>query len=93
MFCGLVGTNVISDNSINNNSLVCKLKFKKFSMLFTGDIEEVAEKAMLSMYEKESLVLKATVLKVAHHRIKNIIHKGISKIGKSKVCCNWSWKK
>lgn len=34
----------ISDNSINNNSLVFKMKYKKFSMLFTGDIEEIAEK-------------------------------------------------
>ena len=45
MFCGQAGSNMISENAINNNSLVCKLKFKKFSMLFTGDIEEIAEKA------------------------------------------------
>ena len=44
MFCGQAGSNMISENAINNNSLVCKLKFKKFSMLFTGDIEEIADK-------------------------------------------------
>lgn len=66
MFCGQAGSNMISENAINNNSLVCKLKFKKFSMLFTGDIEEIAEKAVLTKYNKKSL--KATVLKVAHHR-------------------------
>lgn len=66
MFCGQAGSNMISENAINNNSLVCKLNFKKFSMLFTGDIEEIAEKAVLTKYNKKSL--KATVLKVAHHR-------------------------
>ena len=66
MFCGQAGSNMISENAINNNSLVCKLKFKKFSMLFTGDIEEIAEKAILTKYNLKSL--KATVLKVAHHR-------------------------
>ena len=30
---------MISENALNNNSLVCKLNYKKFSMLFTGDIE------------------------------------------------------
>ena len=66
MFCGQAGSNMISENAINNNSLVCKLKFKKFSMLFTGDIEEIAEKAILTKYNQKSL--KATALKVAHHR-------------------------
>ena len=60
MFCGQAGSNMISENAINNNSLVCKLKFKKFSMLFTGDIEEIAEKAILTKYNQKSL--KATVL-------------------------------
>ena len=55
MFCGQAGSNMISENAINNNSLVCKLKFKKFSMLFTGDIEEIAEKAILTKYKLKSL--------------------------------------
>ena len=66
MFCGQVGSNMISENSINNNSLVCKLNYKKFSMLFTGDIEEIAEKSILEKYRKKAL--NATILKVAHHR-------------------------
>ena len=67
MFCGQAGSNMISENAINNNSLVCKLKFKKFSMLFTGDIEEIAEKAILTKYNQKSL--KETVLKVANPRV------------------------
>ena len=73
MSYGQAGNNMISENAINNNSLVCKLKLKQFSMLFTGDIEEVAEKAILNKYGKSSeQILNSTVLKVAHHRIKNI---------------------
>lgn len=60
-------TNMISDNAINNNSLVCKLIYKNFSMLFTGDIEEIAEKAILSKYVSKQEVLNADILKVAHH--------------------------
>ena len=60
-------TNMISDNVINNNSLVCKLIYKNFSMLFTGDIEEIAEKAILSKYINKQELLKADILKVAHH--------------------------
>ena len=57
----------ISENILNNNAMVMKLKYKNFSMLFTGDIEEVAEKAILDTYKDNLEVLKATVLKVAHH--------------------------
>lgn len=60
-------TNMISDNAINNNSLVCKLIYKNFSMLFTGDIEEIAEKAILSKYVNKQELLNANILKVAHH--------------------------
>lgn len=56
--------NIITQNAINNNSLVCKLVYKKFSILFTGDIEEIAEKAIIAKYKNQ---LKSTVLKVAHH--------------------------
>ena len=59
--------NVVTENTLNNNSLVCKLVYRNFSMLFTGDIEEIAEKAILEMYENNLNTLKATVLKVAHH--------------------------
>lgn len=52
-------------NDLNNNSIVAKLVYKKFSMLFTGDIEKQAEKELVEKYSKN--VLKSTVLKVAHH--------------------------
>lgn len=60
----------ISENSINNNALVCKLNYKNFTMLFTGDIEEEAEKVLVSKYDGMN-ILKSTVLKVAHHGSKS----------------------
>lgn len=60
-------SNMISENAINNNALVCKLYYKNFSILFTGDIEEEAEKLIFKSYENNQDKLKTTVLKVAHH--------------------------
>ena len=59
--------NLISDNILNNNSIVVKLNYKSFSMLFTGDIEEIAEKEILKQYKNNLNVLNSTILKVAHH--------------------------
>lgn len=56
---------LIENNVLNNNSIVCKLKYKNFSMLFTGDIEEFAEKQIVNEYNDNEL--KSTVLKVGHH--------------------------
>lgn len=58
---------LITENSINNNSLVCKLTYKDFSILFTGDIEESAEKAIIENYKNNPQILQANILKVAHH--------------------------
>lgn len=57
----------MNENVLNNNSMVCKLVYKNFSMLFTGDIEEIAEKAILEKYKNNFGILNASVLKVAHH--------------------------
>ena len=59
----------ITDNAINNNAIVAKLIYGNFSMLFTGDIEELAEKEILKKYNKE--ILNSAVLKVAHHGSKS----------------------
>lgn len=57
----------ISDNALNNNSIVAKFVYKNFSVLFTGDIEEIAEEAILKKYKNSLNNLNATVLKIAHH--------------------------
>ncbi|MCI9064143.1 MAG: hypothetical protein HFJ17_06035 [Clostridia bacterium] len=61
---------VITDNVLNNNSLVCKLMYKNFSVLFTGDIQKIAENAILQKYQNTK-VLRATIMKVAHHGSKS----------------------
>lgn len=58
----------ITTNVLNNNSLVFKLEYNDFSMLFTGDIEEVSEKRIASIYQE---CLEADILKVAHHGSKS----------------------
>ncbi len=52
-----------SDN-LNGNSIVGKLTYCKFSMLFTGDSEAESEELMLKTYGKE---LKSDILKSPHH--------------------------
>lgn len=59
--------NIIKENSLNNNSLVMKMIYKNFSMLFTGDIEEIAERKIIDIYKDNSDILKSDVLKTAHH--------------------------
>jgi len=55
----IVGT----DSDLNNNSVVIKLRYGDVSFLFTGDIEEEAEKEILSGNGN----LSCDVLKVPHH--------------------------
>ena len=58
---------LIQENVLNNNSIVCKLNYKNFSLLFTGDIEEKGEKQILQEYRNNLQILKSDILKVAHH--------------------------
>ena len=59
--------NKINQNILNNNSLVFKFSYNKFSVLFTGDIEEIAEKEILKSYKNNPKKLNSTVIKIAHH--------------------------
>ena len=61
---------MIKENAINNNSIVAKLSYKAFSILLTGDIEKIAEEEILKEY-KNTNILKANILKVAHHGSKS----------------------
>ena len=58
--------NFIEENSTNNNSIVANLIFGKFKMLFTGDIEKIAENEIFQKY-KYSEKIKCSILKIAHH--------------------------
>ena len=56
---------LIEENVLNNNSVVAKLEYINFSILFTGDIEKVSEEKILK--DINNNLLKANILKVAHH--------------------------
>ena len=77
--------NVITNNILNNNSLVCKVNYKETTMLFTGDIEEIAEEAILNKYEKSLQILKSDIIKVAHHGSKTSSKKELLKCIKPKI--------
>ena len=77
-------SNIITEKILNNNALVCKLYYKNFSMLFTGDIEEVAEKELIKKYT-DTNVLNSTVLKVAHHGSKTSSIKEFMDLIKPKI--------
>lgn len=62
---------LIEEDSLNNNSIVCKLNYKSFSMLLTGDIEEIAEGEILRKYKNNLKLLNSNVLKVGHHGSKS----------------------
>ena len=49
----------------NNESIVGKLTYKKFSMLFTGDAEKKVESELWA--DNDAKILKCDVLKAGHH--------------------------
>ena len=52
-------------NWLNNQSIVFQLKYKKFTMLFTGDCGFEEENYLMKKYSKESI--QSDVLKLGHH--------------------------
>lgn len=55
--------------TINGNSLTFKFSYKDFQMLFTGDLNEQSEPALLDHLRRENKLslLECDVLKVPHH--------------------------
>ena len=78
-----ISNEFIKENPLNNNSIVAKMNYKSFSILFTGDIEEAAEKKILSIYNEE--ILSATAIKVAHHGSKTSSIEEMIETVKSKI--------
>lgn len=61
---------LITSNILNNNSLVMKLTYNNFKILFTGDIEKIAEEEIIKTYTKTNK-LNTNIIKIAHHGSKN----------------------
>ena len=78
-------SDLVTENVLNNNSIVCKMNYRNFSMLFTGDIEEIAEKQILNQYKNNLEILNSTILKVAHHGSKTSSIQSFVDIVKPKI--------
>lgn len=74
---------IIKENILNNNALVMRLKYKEFSMLFTGDIEKEAEIEILKNTSKEKL--ECDILKIAHHGSKTSSKQEFLDVAKPKI--------
>ena len=68
-FVNFVNNNEIAnddkEHNINNGSIVGKLTYKNFSMMFTGDCERASEAKILAGNDAKEL--KCDVIKVPHH--------------------------
>lgn len=58
------GSKTTENHDPNNESVVGKLIFGDFAMMFTGDAEKAEEEPMVQAYGSE---LKSTILKAGHH--------------------------
>lgn len=79
----LYPTSKLEFNDLNNNSIVAKLVYGNFSMLFTGDIEQEAEGKILKKYNTD--ILQSTVLKIAHHGSKTSTTEGFIDLVNPKI--------
>lgn len=57
-------TRMTTNGLTNNNSIVCRMKYKDFSVLFCGDAQKEAEKKLVKEYGQ---ALQSTVIKIGHH--------------------------
>ena len=74
----------ITDNVLNNNSIVAKVIYNNFSILFTGDIEKVAEENIIREY-KDTNLLTSNIIKIAHHGSKTSSTEGFLNLVNPKI--------
>ena len=74
----------ITDNVLNNNSIVAKVIYNNFSILFTGDIEKVAEENIIREY-KDTNLLTSDIIKIAHHGSKTSSTEGFLNLVNPKI--------
>jgi len=63
------GDTTIKDNIINNYSITCKITYNNYKILFTGDIESIAEEKIINKYKNDEL--KSDIIKIPHHGSKS----------------------
>jgi beta-lactamase superfamily II metal-dependent hydrolase len=60
----VLGPNELSASNVNNTSIILKLTYQKFSIIFTGDAEVEEERQQLTAVREK---LPATILRPGHH--------------------------
>jgi beta-lactamase superfamily II metal-dependent hydrolase len=56
-----------ASHTVNGHSIVLRLRFKNFRMLFAGDLNNAAEETLTAEHEAGRVDLEAEVFKVPHH--------------------------
>jgi beta-lactamase superfamily II metal-dependent hydrolase len=56
-----------ASHTINGHSVILRITYKGFSFLFSGDLNEEAERALTRAHNSGELSLQAEVFKVPHH--------------------------
>jgi beta-lactamase superfamily II metal-dependent hydrolase len=56
-----------ASHTINGHSIVLRMTYRNWSMLFAGDLNEEAERTLADEHEARTLNLRSEVLKVPHH--------------------------
>lgn len=74
--------NELKYKDLNNNSIVCKLVYNDFSMLFTGDIEKT-EQDLLKLYNQK--YLESDIIKISHHGSETSSNKSFLEAVKPKI--------
>ena len=59
---------ITKQNILNNNSIVAKFVYGNNSILFTGDIEEIAEKQKITKYKSIQHLYKIKMAKNKNNR-------------------------
>lgn len=67
---------IYEDDNINNLSIVNRIDYKQFSLLFTGDLEKEGEEYLLELYPE---FLDCDFLKIGHHGSKTSSSKNFLK--------------
>jgi beta-lactamase superfamily II metal-dependent hydrolase len=63
-----------ASHTINGHSIVLRIRFGSWTLLFAGDLNEQAEQTLVDAHAERELDLRSEVLKVPHHGSADFLH-------------------